>query len=48
MFCIHCGKEIPEGAAFCVHCGRPQGEGLAAGVQPQQPAVPETAAHESR
>ena len=46
MFCIHCGKEIPEGAAFCVHCGRPQGEGLAAGVQPQQPAVPETAAHE--
>ncbi len=46
MFCIHCGKEIPEGAAFCVHCGRPQGEGPAAGVQPQQPAAPETAAHE--
>ena len=46
MFCIHCGKEIPEGAAFCVHCGRPQGEGPATGVQPQQPAAPETAAHE--
>ena len=46
MFCIHCGKEIPEGAAFCVHCGRPQGEGPATGVQPQQPAVPETAAPE--
>lgn len=46
MFCIHCGKEIPEGAAFCVHCGRPQGEGPATGVQPQQPAAPETAAPE--
>lgn len=25
MFCIHCGREIPAGAAFCVHCGKPQG-----------------------
>lgn len=25
MFCIHCGKEIPVGAAFCIHCGKPQG-----------------------
>lgn len=21
MFCIHCGKEIPEGSAFCPECG---------------------------
>ena len=22
MFCVHCGKELPEGAAFCPGCGR--------------------------
>ena len=22
-FCIHCGKELPEGVKFCVHCGAP-------------------------
>lgn len=21
MFCIHCGKEIPEGSAYCPECG---------------------------
>ena len=23
MFCMHCGKEIPDGAAFCSACGKP-------------------------
>ena len=22
MFCIHCGKELPEAAAFCPGCGK--------------------------
>ena len=22
MFCAHCGKELPDGAAFCPGCGR--------------------------
>lgn len=22
MFCIHCGKELPEGAKFCIFCGK--------------------------
>lgn len=35
MFCIHCGKEIPIGAAFCIHCGKPQGR-PAAPVQPAE------------
>ena len=21
MFCIHCGKELPDGARFCSFCG---------------------------
>lgn len=21
MFCVHCGKEVPDGAKFCQHCG---------------------------
>lgn len=24
MYCIHCGKEIPDNASFCIHCGKPQ------------------------
>lgn len=24
MYCIHCGKEIPDSAAFCVYCGKQQ------------------------
>ena len=24
MYCIHCGKEIPDGASFCIHCGKKQ------------------------
>lgn len=24
MFCINCGKQIPEGAAFCPECGASQ------------------------
>lgn len=22
MFCIHCGKEIPDGSVFCTYCGK--------------------------
>lgn len=22
MYCIHCGKEIPDDAKFCIHCGK--------------------------
>ena len=25
MFCIKCGKELPEGAVFCPFCGQKQG-----------------------
>ncbi|MBR7040265.1 MAG: zinc-ribbon domain-containing protein [Clostridia bacterium] len=25
MFCIKCGKEVPEGAVFCPFCGQKQG-----------------------
>ena len=32
MFCIECGKPLPEGAKFCAYCGKPQ---------PDLPAVPE-------
>jgi len=34
MFCLHCGKEIGEGAAFCVHCGAAVNQGE---IQPSQP-----------
>ena len=23
MYCMHCGKELPEEAKFCFHCGQP-------------------------
>ena len=26
MFCVHCGKEIPEGSTFCPECGKSQQE----------------------
>lgn len=22
MFCMYCGKEIPDGSRFCLYCGR--------------------------
>lgn len=34
MFCIHCGKQIPEGSRFCIHCGTPVG----AAPSSQQPS----------
>lgn len=44
MFCIHCGKEIPIGAAFCIHCGKPQGRPAVPVPPVQAPgAAPETA-----
>ena len=24
MYCVHCGKEIPDGSEFCSYCGKPQ------------------------
>ncbi len=24
MYCMYCGKMLPEGAVFCIHCGREQ------------------------
>lgn len=24
MYCIYCGKEIPDGTSFCIHCGKKQ------------------------
>jgi RNA polymerase subunit RPABC4/transcription elongation factor Spt4 len=27
MFCIECGKSIPENSKFCPHCGKKQSEG---------------------
>src|SRR5882672_4717432 len=23
MFCLSCGKELPDGSSFCNHCGKP-------------------------
>ncbi len=27
MYCIECGKQIPNNSKFCSHCGHPQNEG---------------------
>lgn len=29
MFCMNCGKEIPDSTAFCIHCGAAQSGGAA-------------------
>ncbi len=29
MFCIHCGKEIPDGSKFCQYCGKALEQGIA-------------------
>lgn len=29
-FCVHCGKEVPEGATYCPACGRAAASGAAA------------------
>ena len=26
MFCIHCGKELPDAGSFCPHCGAPRAD----------------------
>lgn len=35
MFCINCGKEIPDGALFCISCGQKVDEGVAQQVAEQ-------------
>ena len=51
MFCIECGKEVPEGSAFCTNCGAQMAEAQPPGAAPPppgqvpppaQPAVPVT------
>lgn len=41
MFCIKCGKNIPDNTRFCIHCGAPQSgvpQGTAPGRAAFQPA----------
>lgn len=38
MFCIHCGKQIPDGAKFCANCGTNQNPETAAPVKEQEEA----------
>lgn len=40
MFCIQCGKEIPEGAKFCSGCGADQKPDTAAASPVNEPVVP--------
>ena len=37
MFCIHCGKEIPDGSAFCPECGGAQKVEAAPAKEPPVP-----------
>ena len=39
MFCIRCGRQIPEGSTFCTYCGQRQGEAGASGPD-APPAAP--------
>lgn len=41
MFCMHCGKELPPGAAFCPNCGQKTEAASDAptGIQAKQPKV---------
>lgn len=42
MYCIHCGKEIPDDAEFCTFCGKSVSDRLpgqeGAQAAPQSPA----------
>lgn len=38
MFCMNCGKELPDGAKFCMHCGATLDRSSQA--QPVTPATP--------
>lgn len=33
MFCMNCGKELPDGANFCLRCGKPQKAGVQALIE---------------
>ena len=46
MFCVACGKEIPNEARFCNHCGAAQATGSTQQSTTQPPANPPTA-HEN-
>lgn len=34
MFCMNCGKALPDGAKFCMYCGTPLG--AAAGARTER------------
>ncbi len=40
MYCMQCGKELPEGSKFCLFCGASLPQGTA-GQQPPRQAQPE-------
>lgn len=42
MFCINCGKQIPDGAKFCAICGANQNPDTATETPAQKPATPNT------
>ena len=33
MFCMNCGKELPDDANFCLKCGKPQNASALAEVE---------------
>lgn len=37
MYCIHCGRQIADGAAYCIGCGAKVDQSTR---RPQQPTVP--------
>ena len=42
MFCINCGKQIPDGAKFCASCGANQNPDTAADPPVKEPVTPTT------
>ncbi len=49
MYCTHCGKQVPDGAAFCNHCGAPMAGASQPPVEeePQRPQPDYTAPADS-
>ena len=39
MFCIKCGRQIPDDAVFCPACGATQGDQMPQAIAPNQPAA---------
>ena len=36
IYCMQCGKELPDGAKFCLKCGNPVGSAVKPTPQPEQ------------